>query len=59
VASKRSASFFFLRPKLAFLWFVPFSAAYASQSRTESSPGALRSFCFLRLYMRSTTTTRS
>jgi hypothetical protein len=37
--------------------FVPFSAAYASQSRTESSPGALRSFCFLRLYRRSTTTT--
>jgi hypothetical protein len=29
--------------------FVPFSAAYASQSRTESSPdpGALRSFCAL------------
>jgi hypothetical protein len=42
VASKRSASFFF---KAKICVFVPFSAACASQSRTESSPGALRSFC--------------
>jgi hypothetical protein len=51
MASKRSASrplFFFYRPKPKIGVFVPFlaiSAAYASQSRTESSQGPLRSFC--------------
>jgi hypothetical protein len=54
VASKRSASVFFFKAKSGV--FVSFSAAYtryqaayASQSRTESSSGDLRSFCVLQL----------